>query len=61
MKISLALTQKQWFQIIEGLDEGGAMQTKMPKTVLGYAKDRANGRKLLALAKNLRKKLEGKI
>ncbi len=60
-KISLNLTQKQWFQVIEGLDETGGFLTKMPKTVSGYLKHRAHGRKLLALAESLRNKLKGKL
>lgn len=60
-KINLSLTKRQWFQIIEGLDETGREQTNLSGKTPGFAKTRANGRKLLALAENLRKKLKGKI
>lgn len=55
-KHTLTLTERQWFQIIEGLDETGLAQAKTVP-VRGNGKHRKNGRKLLALAEVLRNKL----
>ena len=60
-RIALTLTTDQWFMTIEGLDNEGLHFKNTPKSINNYAKHRAHGRKMLALAKSLRRKLKGKL